>query len=336
MQQTEVADRLVRQQLVDRRARLVAALPTAPGQSGIHGLLAQVDAALERVEAATFGLCAACHDPIEPERLAADPLIELCLDCLTDGQRRALELDLALAARLQSGLLPPRTLHHSGWDVAFGYRAARVVSGDYCDAIVGQHDRLHVIVGDVSGKGVSAALLMAQLHALFRTLASLAPSMEHMFSQVNDTLCKTALATHYATLVGTSAGSDGEVTVVNAGHPPPLVYQHGHVSEVDSAGLPLGMFSGQDYRATSVTLDPDDFLVLYSDGITEAENDTGQEFGRERLAGVVTQHAELPPSDLVRHVEAAVLAFSGASSHVDDRTVAVFRRASMRSLSRTT
>lgn len=168
----------------------MTALPRAPIPSEIQLLLAQVDAALERLESGTFGLCATCHDPIELDRLAADPLIEFCLDHLTDPQRRALEFDLELAAKLQAGLLPPRTLHHRGWDVAFGYQAAQIVSGDYCDAILGRNDLMHVMVGDVSGKGVSAALLMSQLHALFRTLVPGSSSLEQICADVNNTICQ--------------------------------------------------------------------------------------------------------------------------------------------------
>lgn len=246
----------------------------------------------------------------------------MCLDHLTADEPRALEL----ASRPQAGLLPPRVRQLNGWDVAFGYDAAGVVSGDYCDLIDTSDGAVHVMLGDVSGKGVAAALLMSQLHALFRALVPGPLTIERVCAQVNDTFAASTPATHYATLVCVRATPTGTVTIVNAGHPPALVWRAGCVTEIESAGLPIGMFAHQHYTATDIALGPADLVVLYSDGIVEAEDDDGQEFGRERLGTLVGAHRTAPVATIVDQIEHEVARFTGRPGQSDDRTVAVLRR----------
>src|SRR5262249_26677145 len=118
-------------ELYARRGRLQEAIRGAEDVAPLESLLGEVDAALERVARGTYGLCETCHEPIEPNRLLADPLVRVCLDHLTTAERRALEDDLHLASRIQSGLLPPRDLVHAGWQTAYVYQPHGIVSGDY-------------------------------------------------------------------------------------------------------------------------------------------------------------------------------------------------------------
>ena len=113
-----VNETLLRPQLLDRRQRLERALAVAPGEAELSSLLASVDAALARLDDGSYGLCRTCHDPVEPERLLADPLLEFCLDHLSAAEQRALEQDLDRAARIQRGLLPDAHLVVPGWQVA--------------------------------------------------------------------------------------------------------------------------------------------------------------------------------------------------------------------------
>src|SRR5262249_20144477 len=131
---------MLRAQLVVRRKKLEPAV--AKNQTAnLLQLLEQVDRALERVEHGSYGVCETCEGAVEAERLFADPLTQLCLDCLKPAEQRALEQDLLLAARIQAGLLPKRDLSVSGWDVAYHYEPAGQVSGDYCDLIPQGRDR---------------------------------------------------------------------------------------------------------------------------------------------------------------------------------------------------
>src|SRR6185369_2759205 len=111
----------------------------------------------------TYGYCEVCKDPIEADRLLADPILRFCIDHLTPAQQHDLQEDLKLAARIQKGLLP-QAISFDGWEVCYHYEPAGVVSGDYCDLIPSQSGDLYFVVGDVSGKGVPASMLMAHLH----------------------------------------------------------------------------------------------------------------------------------------------------------------------------
>ena len=122
---------LLREQLVGRRNQLVAVMRQPDAAVHLRSLLAEVDAALDRMSQGTFGLCETCHDPIEPERLLADPLVRLCLDHLTPSQQKRLERDLELAVSIQQGLLPRQPLNAGPWVMAYEYRPAHLVSGDY-------------------------------------------------------------------------------------------------------------------------------------------------------------------------------------------------------------
>src|SRR5579864_9439709 len=157
---TQVSDlNLLRDQLLIRRQKLEGAAAKSQ-TANLVLLLEEVDKALERVEAGSYGVCEECHGTVEAGRLIADPLTRFCLDCLKPSEQRALEQDLELAARIQNGLLPARDIFAAGWRVAYHYEPAGLVSGDYCD-VIPHNKELYFIVGDVSGKGVAASMLMA-------------------------------------------------------------------------------------------------------------------------------------------------------------------------------
>src|SRR5438128_4786461 len=221
-----------RDQLLDRRQKLETAAATLSGPNDVTRLLEEVDAALQRLNAGTFGLCESCGDPVETERLLADPLTRFCLDHLTTVEQRALEEDLELASRIQRELLPklePRPGGPGGpggiigWEIAYHYQAVGPVSGDYCDLIQGDGGQTYFLVGDVAGHGVAAALLMSHLSATLRTLISLGLPLSQLMERASRIFCESTLPTQYATLVCARASSSGEIEVCNAGHPPPLV-----------------------------------------------------------------------------------------------------------------
>jgi sigma-B regulation protein RsbU (phosphoserine phosphatase) len=140
---------MLRDQLMVRRQKLETTVAKTQTANLLY-LLEQVDHALERVVHGTYGVCEHCAGTVEPERLFADPLTQLCLDCLKPAEQRALEQDILLAARIQAGLLPKRDFSAAGWKVAYHYEPAGQVSGDYCDLVHHGKD-LYFMVGDVSG-----------------------------------------------------------------------------------------------------------------------------------------------------------------------------------------
>src|SRR6201998_801961 len=246
-------------QLEERKRRLETAIALAPQKAGLAGLLREVDSALERMAKGSYGLCQECHETIEQDRLLADPLVCYCLDHLTDSQRAALQRDLDLASQVQRNLLPQANLRADGWEASYHYAPLGPVSGDYCD-LIPSDGQLFFVLGDVSGKGVAASMLMAQLHALFRSLTGLALPLGQIVTQVNRVFCESALAGQYATLVCGQAKPTGEVEIHNAGHWPAIVVGRGGVLRVESTGLPLGMFHNSEFSATRVQLERGDTL----------------------------------------------------------------------------
>lgn len=320
-------DPVLREQLLERRHVLQRSITgSAPGEELID-LLQQVDEALKRMDSGTFGLCQVCHDAIEPERLAADPLTCFCLDHLTPADQRALERDLQLARQIQGGLLPKADARFGPWQLSYHYQPAGPVSGDYCDAVDAGGRGLYFMLGDVSGKGIAAAMLMANLHALFRALISAGLPLGKLVSQASRAFCEATLAAHYATLVCGHALATGEVELCNAGHLPPLHVHENRVAEVPSTGLPLGMFCSQEFTLSRLRLQLGDSLVLYTDGLTEAENDAGAAYGRERLNRLVASNCGAMPSVLLAACRADLDVFRGRTAIRDDLTLMAVSRA---------
>lgn len=321
-------DPVLREQLLYRRQTLQKSITeSAPGANLVQ-LLQQVDQALERMDGGSYGRCEVCHDPIEPERLAADPLTCFCLDHLTPAGQRALEHDLQLARQIQGGLLPKPDSQLRGWQICHHYQPAGLVSGDYCDLVDAGERGFYFMLGDVSGKGIAAAMLMANLHALFRALISAGLSLGELVTQASRAFCETTLAAHYATLVCGHAFSSGEVELCNAGHLPPIHLRAGKVQEVPSTGLPLGMFCSQEFALSRLHLQPGDALFLYTDGLTEAEDSSGAPYGSERLRCLVGTKRGLPPKALLEECRKDLDDFLRTVALRDDLTLMALSPAS--------
>jgi phosphoserine phosphatase RsbU/P len=318
----------VQAELLLRRGRLETVVRRGHAGPQIETLLHEVDSALERLSNGTYGICETCGDPIEPDRLDADPLVRFCLDHLTPTEARALEQDLDLAGRVQQTLLPPSPMVDLGWELAYQYQPLGPVSGDYCDAFraPGPEEGLLVLLGDISGKGVAASMLMAHLHASLRTLTGFGLPLPQVVHRANRVFCESTMANHYATLVAARFSPAGTVETCNAGHCPPLLVRGGDVTEVEANGIPIGLFCVRDYSVRTLSLEPGDALVLYTDGVTEARNESDEEYGDERLARLVAGLAGETAQVIVNTCVADVAAFRGAARRNDDLTMMVVRR----------
>ena len=310
-------------QLEERKRRLEAAIALAPQKTGFAGLLREVDSALERMAEGSYGLCQECHETIEQDRLLADPLVCYCLDHLSAPQRAALQRDLDLASQVQRNLLPQPNLRAGGWETSYHYAPLGAVSGDYCD-LIPSDGHLFFAIGDVSGKGVAASMLMAQLHALFRSLAGMGLPLGQIITQANRVFCESALAGQYATLVCGQAKPSGEVEIHNAGHLPAIVLGRGGVLRLESTGLPLGMFQELDFSATRLHLEAGDMLFLYTDGLSEARR-ADDEYGVDRVTHLVRQQATASPRELIATCLTDVRAFADGPS-LDDLTLLAIQR----------
>src|SRR5580704_8168907 len=212
----------VREQLLAGRARLTDVLGQSQSEQMVR-LLEEVDSALERIDHGNFGVCEICQGTVEDERLRENPLVRVCLDCLTPKQQRALEYDLELAAQIQKGLLPAADFSLAGWDISYHYQPAGVVGGDYCDLIAGKDGELYFVMADVSGKGVAAAMLSSNLRAVFRSLIPIGLGTAELVTRANQLFRQSTLPNQYATLVCGKTSACGDLEIVNAGHLPALL-----------------------------------------------------------------------------------------------------------------
>lgn len=313
----------IREQLVLRHKNLETALTKHDSAQMTH-LLHEVDEALAKLETGNFGVCQNCHESIEVERVMADPLVSFCLGCLTPSQQRALERDLELAAQMQSSLLPDKPQFDS-WETAFHYRPARVVSGDYFDLICDGKDGLYFVLADVAGKGIGAAMLTASLRTLFRALIPTADCVGELLARANHLFCETAIAGQYATLVFGHVQPTGEIAVVNAGHLPLFVARGSSLEAIESTDLPFGMFCSQEFTVQNAKLSPGDTLVLFTDGISEALNAAGEEFGVEQLRDFLDCRHSLEPCELVRNCRENLERHRGQVERFDDETLLAIR-----------
>jgi len=205
--------------------------------------------------------------------LIAFALVNL-LVLLEVADRLSLKNDLEIAREIQKAMLPPGRFRAPGVDVVGLSRPANTVGGDFYEILPLGDGRLVTAVGDVAGKGSPAALLMALLLAMMRTLADERLEPAALMARLNIQVCRQAPGSRFITVFySVFDTSTGELTYVNAGHTPPLVLRgDGTVDRLQDGGMALGMFEGSEYQTGRACLKPDDLLAIYSDGITEAEN----------------------------------------------------------------
>jgi sigma-B regulation protein RsbU (phosphoserine phosphatase) len=313
------------QQLLERRRRLDAALAHG-GSVQLANLLEEVDTALARIEQGSYGKCTHCDATIEAERLAADPLTQVCLQCLSPAEQQALEHDLSLASSIQTALLPEGDLAYQGWELHYEYRPHGTVGGDYCDLISMKDDGLLFVLGDVSGKGVSAAILVSHLHATFRALVDLDLSLPELVARANHLLCIGTTASSFATLVCGRLEPTGRVEACNAGHCPPLLAGSGSIDVIPATGLPLGMFCSTSFTTQSFQLQRDDRLFLYTDGLSERRNHKDEEYGIEDVRAQLASHRNASARDTIREAIERLTRFGGETPATDDLTLMVVRR----------
>ncbi|HXY39861.1 MAG TPA: PP2C family protein-serine/threonine phosphatase, partial [Vicinamibacteria bacterium] len=234
-----------------------------------------------------------------------------------------LKSDLEVARQIQFGLLPFEAVDRDGVTVNTAMRPANTVGGDYFDLIDLGSGRLSIVVGDVAGKGMPAALLMALLQGSLRTLLSAGFRGEELVTKLNVHLCanipSNRLVTFFYSELDTATGS---LRYLNCGHNPPYLLPIGEPPvRLAATGIALGVTTETEYESMVLDLSPGDRLVLYTDGVTEAENARDQEFGEARLCGWLQANRDEPGQRLVDGVIAEALRHCGGARPRDDMTV---------------
>jgi serine phosphatase RsbU (regulator of sigma subunit) len=245
------------------------------------------------------------------------------------AERQRLERELEIAREVQQQLFPRDLPAHAGLRCAGACHPALEVGGDYYDVLPLGPSRVALALGDVSGKGIAAALLMARLQALVRSHAALhVEDPPAVIAAVNRMMLDGSNGARYATLFyGVYDGEDLTLRYVNAGHNPPLLLRAGGDLETLGIGGPVvGLLPGADYEAGRIRLEPGDTLVMFSDGITEADDASGDMFGDERLLGLLGGARGAGPVEIRDALLAAVERHVAGGEVRDDRTVLVARR----------
>jgi serine phosphatase RsbU (regulator of sigma subunit) len=244
------------------------------------------------------------------------------------ADRLSLKNDLEIAREIQYAMLPQAAFDSPTFE-AFGLtRPANTVGGDFYDVLPLPDGRVIVSLGDVAGKGSPAALLMALLLAMFRTLVDEGLEAAALAERLNVQVSRHSPASRFITLFFAACDpATGRVVYVNAGHMPGLLRRRdGTFEQLSGGGIALGMFEQSKYQAHETTIEPGDTLVLYSDGVTEAENHKGQAFEEPGLERVVTLNAQATPPDLARTILRVVETHAQETYLADDLTVLVVRR----------
>jgi sigma-B regulation protein RsbU (phosphoserine phosphatase) len=244
------------------------------------------------------------------------------------SDRVAMKRDLEIAREIQSWLMPSEAPHVPGVDIAFASRPANTVAGDYYDAFFRPNGHLLIVVADVAGKSIPAALLTATLQASLRTLAALPGTLPELVDRVNGYACEQSLQGRRFTtaFLGELEPATGALTYVNAGHNwPVLQHATGSVERLEAGGLPLGINSSRPYESGSATLAAGDLLLIFTDGLVEAEDDHAHEFGEERMLPVVRALQGVTAAEGIKRIMSSVDAFVGLTRQHDDITCLLLR-----------
>jgi serine phosphatase RsbU (regulator of sigma subunit) len=245
------------------------------------------------------------------------------------ARRRALEKEMALAREIQLALLPDQLPEIPGYSVFAANDASRAVSGDFYEFQArDEGDEQVFVIADVSGKGMAASLLAASFDALLMGPIEVGHPPDLICSKISRRLfMKTPPERYVTAVIAALDPGTGRLAYTNAGHNPGLLVRaDGTVQRLEANGLPLGLFPVVEYERAEVTLAPGDLLLLYTDGITEAENPKGGEFGLDRLQSVVQKYSREPLVALAVAIETAVEVFADGTPFGDDRTLVMLRR----------
>lgn len=234
------------------------------------------------------------------------------------------EREVAEARSIQQGLLPKTIPQQQGYEIAGTWQPALTIGGDYYDVLAFDETTLGLCIADVAGKGLPAALLMSNLQAAVRGLAAPSLSPDGLCQRLNSLVCHNTGSDRFITFFyGQLDGPSRVLRYSNAGHNPPIVLRRdGSHERLHAGGTVLGVFPQQSFALGHTQLAPGDRLILFTDGVTEAYAEGGEEFGEERLLQIVQEHRAAAPAELQRKILAAAGDFSRGHWH-DDATLLV-------------
>ena len=245
------------------------------------------------------------------------------------AERERLERELQLAREIQQTFMPSQSPDLPGWELAFGWRAARQVAGDFYDFFELPDHRMGLVIADVADKGMPAALFMALTRTLMRAAALEETSPAAALARVNDLLVPDAHGGMFVTLFYAILSLEtGELTYANAGHNLPLLLRSGtgKLEQLAKGEMALGVLEGVRHEEHVTSLEPGDYLIFYTDGVTEAFSPEGETYDEERLQAIIHAAAGNSAQEMLDGIDDSVTAFIGDAAPSDDRTTMVLRR----------
>jgi serine phosphatase RsbU (regulator of sigma subunit) len=296
-------------------------------EEAVRTHLEVVDTALKKTSTEDWGVCSVCHGNIEPGLLEMDYTACVCLDDLSAEESRRLESELELAQTVQQSLLPQQVPDTPLLEIAAFSRPAQIVSGDYFDFFHFHDGADGLVIADVAGHGISASLYMAGLQALLRSLIPTSVSPAGVVGHVQRLLIHNVRFSTFVTLfLGSFDSATHTLTFCNAGHNPALVFHVGSDWEdpirwLRPTSAAIGLVEETGFKEDKTHLEPGDILLLYTDGVTEAMNKKGDEFGPDRLAEVVRREAGLPAKILIQRIRQVLSEFTDGQPLADDTTL---------------
>ncbi|MFC1726595.1 PP2C family protein-serine/threonine phosphatase [candidate division KSB1 bacterium] len=236
--------------------------------------------------------------------------------------------ELAVGKEVQSALMPDENPVFKGWDIWLFNKAAKEVGGDLIDYIKIKNNKLGIALGDVAGKGLGAALLMARLQASLTALVPNFESFAELGKQLNMLLCKDYLQNKFASLVYIELESgSGDLRILNAGHLPPVKLKEGKLEEMLKGQSALGLSTTSVYEEQHTSLARGEILLVFSDGLTEARNEDGDFFGENRLNDLILEIKGNSASETGNHIITEIEKFTGYARQSDDISLIVLKRA---------
>jgi serine phosphatase RsbU (regulator of sigma subunit)/pSer/pThr/pTyr-binding forkhead associated (FHA) protein len=243
-------------------------------------------------------------------------------------EKKRMERELELAGEIQQNSLPSQAPHYPGWDLVGTNTPCYTIGGDYFDFIE-RANGLAVTLGDVSGKGASAALMMMVLRATVHFACQREAEVLTILSQTNGVMFHNSPAQFYVTFFfGDLTTGTGKMRYVNAGHIPPILYRAKDrtIERLTTGGTVIGLFAETPFAAGEVELAPGDILLVFTDGLSEAWGPDEEEFGEERMGELIRANASLPARELERMIQDEVEVFTAGARATDDRTLIVVKR----------
>ena len=288
-----------------------------------------LDETIAKAQSKSLGLCEVCNDYVEPEHLLMDFTACVCLSHYSEEQKRQLECELEVSHELQRALLPQTLPQIPGLELAAYTRPAEIIGGDFFDFGGFKDGAASLTIADVMGKGLPAGMLVAGLQSSLRLLVPENDSSAAVVHRLNLLFCHSLNLIRFITLF--SARYDAEahtLTYCNAGHHPPLLVSQSPkksatVQWLQPTGAAIGLVESFRFGERTVILRPDDVLILYTDGVTEAMNEGMEEFGEARLEKLARQHAKLQPAELLERIKHNVVDHAGNRGLADDFTLVI-------------